>query len=1034
MGRVEEMNVIRLRPIGALRSKRNGHKKISTEKSRYKKKRRIAGSIKFQNDAKSSSNQSVSIFDFKILLIPAYIFEPLHAFHTHSFAFPRLSFLTLSQLTSLHISFSPSSTITSLNSFNSNFIMYADPERLLPGEQRSRNLSPSVDEATSLSTPRSVRSIRKRFEAAPYSTHLESKQPPKTVSSAPTTPAKKHPAAHSRPSSKSKQRSHQTKTQAQLAAFLKSGTSQNDRNSGNKLDTPNSANVGSLIQKWSSPTAQPSSTQNHPDRQPLLEKHLQKSDDHSKHPPPPPPQRPALDSVDTFGSSSVEIDNRFPKTDPGRLESYAAQMHLRGVAVVQYAADAVVSGDASLMEMVAKGLQQHQNHLAAPSTTNHQQQNHQNQKHHHHQRQRHQQKGKDRRETRASPIPNKQPLSSPELQTSAVSSQSEAGSLPRSGSRSNPIDDDHEEPEVVVADSDWGAGDMYIRELFAEAEDTAERAVESDENEEYFKAFELYWVVVDLYYKVIPFLTPEEGVDVQERIKMYTKRCQVIRAAFGDDPEGQDEIEVRIQDASQQSRQKEFQLQESFNTGIWEHSHNHVQPQAQVEDVQTADIDFQNQHHQRQAPAHHQQSLPNHVSAGRPPLQHTVSHSQLPFTQHEEQQLPQMITQSRSQANIRYQSQEEIHREKQPPNVQQNANQGVDNETNTRGELQRVRYPDYVNNKPLVSIPDAPRSVVGGLSTSTEAHRNSLSRPISKSAVRASTNSISRERVAEMQERVNIMQECLTNFTVKKKHLGPAKALELHVTTLNANTFGDLKKLEPLPQELEHKWASELEVLLSMLQEVKEVQPGKGHVLREDIAKHLPALERCDSSVRKTMRSFSALSSHVTYKERETGENSTHGGRGRRRWWVKVPVVRKGGLPPDVFRIVEEAEKEMRGVFKICHEINVEVVKSMPVPASFAEALPKHARALISRELKEGLTVWGMFKVSDYMKDRNIWNKDAAKDITSSLEKVALIWEAKTSNKSFFSRTFDIRGERFQQAMTAFRRCQIAIKDLRREW
>ena len=76
-----------------------------------------------------------------------------------------------------------------------------------------------------------------------------------------------------------------------------------------------------------------------------------------------------------------------------------------------------------------------------------------------------------------------------------------------------------------------------------------------------------------------------------------------------------------------------------------------------------------------------------------------------------------------------------------------------------------------------------------------------------------------------------------------------------------------------------------------------------------------------------------------------------------------------------------------------------------------------------------------MFKVSDYMKDNNQYNKEAAKDITSRLEKVALIWEAKTtSNKSFLSRTFDIRGERFHQAMTAFRRCQNAIRDLRREW
>lgn len=147
-----------------------------------------------------------------------------------------------------------------------------------------------------------------------------------------------------------------------------------------------------------------------------------------------------------------------------------------------------------------------------------------------------------------------------------------------------------------------------------------------------------------------------------------------------------------------------------------------------------------------------------------------------------------------------------------------------------------------------------------------------------------------------------------------------------------------------------------------------------------------------------------------------------------------MPVVGKGGLPGEVGQIVEEAEKEMRGVFKVCHEINVEVVKTMPVPGSFVTGLPKHARELIPKSLKEGLTTWGMFKVSDYMKDTNQYNKDSAKDLASRLEKVALIWEAKTNNKSFLSRTFDIRGERFHQAMTAFRRCQNAIRDLRREW
>lgn len=810
--------------------------------------------------------------------------------------------------------------------------MYA--QRLLPGEQRERRRHARVDEAgPEVHTPRSVRSIRERFEGG---------APPPASASAPATPAKRRAPRT------------QTKTQAQLAAFLKAGSgAPGDPEPRKAAPQPNrprvpsareavqNGSVGSLIEKFSVTARLRSSA----DRAPLQERDLQRVDDTAAAAPPPVQgKKPYVDSVDTFGSSSADFDPRaIPKTDPGpRLEPYSAQLSHGDPASphLSAAAGAVATGDQNLKDMVARGVQARHakessrrgsrvsntkdGNLAIPNESS-----------------------VDARR-RSGPATRVPPL--PPTQQKAVQ---EAGAGPEQEQEQETGE------ESGPNDSDWGAGDVYIRELFAEAEDTAERAVQCDENEEYFEAFELYWVVVDLYYKVIPFLTPEEGGDVHERIKMYTRRCEAIREAFEDDPEGQDEIEVRIADASVVSAQKEEQIQESFNA--W--------------NAQGGEIFAK------------QEASPTGVDE-------TEDEGRWP---------------SKDIQNVEKEQPEEL-------------------------ALARNRFPDFVDSKPLSSIPEAPRKPAAvAISASTQAHRNSLSRPISRSAVRASTSSVSRERVIEMQERVQVMQECLNNFTVKRKHLGPARALELHVTTLNANTFGDLKKLEPLAPELEHKWATELEVLLSMLQEIKEVRPGVGYGLRDDIARHLPALERCDRSVRTTMRSFSALSGHVQYVERETA-TSAKGGRSRRRWWVKVPVVASGGLPRHVYSIVEEAEKEMRGVFKVCHEINIEVVKSMPVPPSFVAALPKHARELIPKSLKEGLTTWGMFKVSDYMKDTNQYNKDSAKDLASRLEKVALIWEAKTNNKSFLSRTFDIRGEKFHQAVTAFRRCQNAIRDLRREW
>lgn len=789
---------------------------------------------------------------------------------------------------------------------------------LLDGEQRNRRRHLQVEEAVNEKPPsRSVLSMCQRFESNPSVSNTAS-------TSAPVTPAKKKA---SQTKSKDQVYSHE-----QFSAIFKGGRTVIDGKPGSQpfksrissKDAVQNTSVGSLIERWG---GTPSKDDQRP---PFHERDLQRVDQTSS------VKQSFVDSVDTFGSSSVDLDSSIPKTDPGpRLEAFAAQItgfNSKPPAI----ADAVVTEDQNLRDLVARGIQ-HQSIKATPK--------------------------------QASSNAGNSALAEDPLGSSSHSNYQQ---VILSVNQTTVTETVQIQNTVEHGDSDWGAGDVYIRELFAKAEETAERAVHCDENEEYFEAFELYWVVVDLYYKIIPFLSPEEGIDVHERIKMYTRRCGLIREAFEDDPEGQDEIEIRIADATAKSAQKEEQILESFNNGT---RITHAHPSEKVQQVETAEL------------------------------------------------YPVQVPIEESPVSI-----EETAVEKKQVNEQSESRQFVESE-----DLQRTRFPDP-------QLPELPMAVATphgasaiALSASTQAHRNSLSRPISRSAVRASTSSVSRERMAEMQERVQIMQQCLNNFTVRSKHLGPARALEHYVTTLNANTFGDLKRLEPLPSETEHRWASEIEVVINMLQDVRGPRPDGGYGPREDVARHLPNLERCDRSVRKTLQSFSALPGHVKYVERETASGSAKGGRARRRWWVKVPVVAKGGLPEEVRRVVKEAEEEMRGVFKVCHEINVGVVRSMLVPPSFVETLPKHARMVIPRELKEALTTWGMFKVSDYMKDRNLWNREDAKAITSSLEKVALIWEARTFNQSFFSRTLDFGGG-FQRTVTAFRRCQNAIRDLRREW
>lgn len=443
--------------------------------------------------------------------------------------------------------------------------------------------------------------------------------------------------------------------------------------------------------------------------------------------------------------------------------------------------------------------------------------------------------------------------------------------------------------KVVQVDRNPTGLDSRVEEILSEAQATAQRAVRSDEQEQYVLALESYLLAIELYRKVVALLTLEEQLDIQSAIAMYRRRCKVIHSAYTDD--------------------------DDYETGrASEPADNDIHPQAP---------------------------------------------------------------------------------------------------------------PDY-RTKPT-TIPDATQLP----DSDSQAYRNFLRRSSARRISKTATPSMTREQMNDIKEKLDLTKHIFLNFVVKHKDLGQARAVEMALSDLNAKIFGDYKHLRPLSAENIREWKSHVEVINGMLEKIEDERSFLRK--RADIANHLPNLKKCDDLIIETMSNFTNIGKEVEYVDNDSKSGS-------KSWWVKVPVVRKGGLSRNVRNMLDDVRRDLKSAHKSTHAINMDVLKSMKVPPGYVDTLPRHSRQIIPKDLKERLMSRKMFKISDYMKDAGIWNKDKAAEFCTALENVELVWRARMERyniKSIFSRTFSSLNkgrERGSKIINALHKCQDAIRELRREF
>ncbi|XP_022940821.1 LOW QUALITY PROTEIN: rop guanine nucleotide exchange factor 14-like [Cucurbita moschata] len=205
------------------------------------------------------------------------------------------------------------------------------------------------------------------------------------------------------------------------------------------------------------------------------------------------------------------------------------------------------------------------------------------------------------------------------------------------------------------------------------------------------------------------------------------------------------------------------------------------------------------------------------------------------------------------------------------------------------------------------------------------------------------------------------------DVTGGQKGLSSALSLSNAITNLAASVFGELWKLEPLPEEKKSKWKREMDWLLSPTHYMVELVPAKqngtsGRVMeimtpkvRGDVHMNLPALQKLDSMLIGTLDSmvktefwYTEVGSRAEGKSKSMGQST--------RWWLPIPQVPSIGLSENERKKLLYHGRVVHQVFKAAKSINESVLREMPVPTVIREAVRASGKATLSEELYKILT------------------------------------------------------------------------------
>ncbi|KAK4743144.1 hypothetical protein SAY87_001145 [Trapa incisa] len=252
------------------------------------------------------------------------------------------------------------------------------------------------------------------------------------------------------------------------------------------------------------------------------------------------------------------------------------------------------------------------------------------------------------------------------------------------------------------------------------------------------------------------------------------------------------------------------------------------------------------------------------------------------------------------------------------------------------------------------------KSPVGWPIRKADAHRSSVSadNDDEKKPQKASSKLSEMEMMKERFSKLLLGED----MSGSGKGVSTALAISNAITNLCATIFGQLWRLEPLPEEKRTVWRREMEWILCVGDHIIELIPSwqtfpdgsKLEVMtcrpRSDIFVNLPALRKLDNMLLEILDSFK--NTEFWYVDQGIVAPEADGSasfrkmiqRQEEKWWLPVPRVPAGGLSQNSRKQLNHTRDCTSQILKAAMAINASALSEMEVPDSYLEALPKSGK------------------------------------------------------------------------------------------